>query len=244
MRTPPARRPARAERGRLDRTVARAARPTAAEPQVERALLFGEDADGDVETRDQVAGARPRGAPAHASRGRSEAGRTVTSGSGALATAGVRSASHRPGRTSARRRTRSPARRWLRDSGWPARGDRSSTSSRSGPSAGFSLATRMRSNSSRRTGGGSGVGVGPGNSLAKPIEHTATLAAETRLERGDRVGHDPRSAIGLIAGDEQVPDLVEETERRDLPGADRRRTGFARRVHARRPAGGCRPGRW
>ena len=65
-----------------------------------------------------------------------------------------------------------------------ARSGRSSTSSRSGPMAGFSFATRMRMSSSRRAGRGSGRAVRPGNSIGEPIEQHASRPDGRGVPRG------------------------------------------------------------
>ena len=141
----------------------RTAAPAATEPQVERALLLGQDADGDVDPPDQVVEALPeRHAPVE--RGRTGAGRPATSAPGGPAGGSARAARSPRRRRAGRRRTSSRGGRSRRGSGCPRRATRSSTSSWSGPIAGFSLATRVSSSSSSRSSGGSGSGPAPGNS--------------------------------------------------------------------------------
>ena len=191
------------------------------------------------------AGSAPRGSP-RASRP-SERGRTA---SWAASEVGAWRAGRRdqleqrraPGRRRAvRRRTSSRAGRSRRGSGCPRTRTRSSTSSWSWPIAGFSLATRVRSISSSRSSGGSGSGPAPGNSSPNWSSSRPASGPETRLEVGQRGGHRPGLDVRLVAGDQEMADLVEQAEGADLAGLDRRRA----RPHGPRssapPAGGARP---
>ena len=125
------------------------------------------------------------------------------------------------------------------------RAARSSTSSRSGPTAGFSFAIRVRSSSSSRSAGGSGSGPGPGNSSPNRSSRRPRIRARA-ASRGPSSASAiaPGPAVRLVAGDEQVADLVEQPERADLAGLDRRRRRRSRAAFIRRgePADGrpCR----
>ena len=95
------------------------------------------------------------------------------------------------------------------------------------------METRVRSSSSRRWAGGLGLGALARELLAEPVEQADRVGTEAVLEVGqggpDRAG----PAFRLVAGDEQVADLVEQAERPDLAGLDRRRARFAQDVHPR-----------
>ena len=128
-----------------------------------------------------------------------------------------------------------------RGSASPLRAARSSTSSRSGPSAGFSLATRISSSSSSRTGRGSGRAVRPRELRARTDRAGASRprgrAASSRPSSAASIA--PGRGLRLVAGDEQVADLVEQPEGADLAGRDRRRAGGrGARSSGRQPADG------
>ena len=137
----------------------------------------------------------------------------------------------RSGRWAVRRRTSPRARRSRRGSASRRPASRSSTSSRSAPSAGFSLAIRISSSSSSRCAGGSGSGPGPGNSLPNRSSRRPLVRAKPLLEVGERGCHRTGSSVGLVAGDQQVRDLVEESQGRDLACPDRRLAGLPSGVH-------------
>ena len=111
-------------------------------------------------------------------------------------------------------------RRSPRGSGCPRASGRSSTSSSSGPIAGFSLATRVSSSSSSRCSGGSGSGPTARELLAEAVEQALGVRPRARssCQRG---GHRAGPAVRLVARDEQVADLVEEPQRADVTGLDR-----------------------
>ena len=79
--------------------------------------------------------------------------------------------------------------------------------------------------------------------LAESVEETDRVGAQPVLEVRQRGTDRPRPSFRLVPGDHEVPDLVEETERPDLSGLDRRRSRLAEEVHpCRKPADACRIG--
>ena len=80
-------------------------------------------------------------------------------------------------------------------------------------------------------GGGFRLGAEARELLPEPVEQAPGVGPEARLEvgQGGRQGVGP--AIGHVPGDEQVSDLVEQPERADVTGLDRRRAGGPGDVH-------------
>ena len=74
----------------------------------------------------------------------------------------------------------------------------------------------------------------PREFLAEPVEQAARIRSEAPFEVRHGRLHRARPDGRLVAGDEQVADLVEQPERADLAGLDRRRAGVPCPVH---PAG-------
>ena len=110
-------------------------------------------------------------------------------------------------------------------------------SSLSGPIAGFSLATRVSNSSSRRCSGGSGSGPRPGKLLAEAVEQAlGVVPPEVHLQAGQRGGHRAGLAFRLVALDEQVADLVQQPQRADVTGLDRRLVQRTGTVHPARQA--------
>ncbi len=72
---------------------------------------------------------------------------------------------------------------------------RSSTSSRSGPSAGFSLVTRLRTSSVSRTDGGSGSGPRPGNAVPNRSSTRSRSARSGPSSSSRTRARDPRPTI-------------------------------------------------
>jgi hypothetical protein len=92
------------------------------------------------------------------------------------------------------------------------------------------LETRVSSSSSRRWGG---LGPLAGELLAEAVEETTRIRTEAVLEIGKGGPDGARPAIRLVAGDQEVADLVEQAERPDLAGLDRRRARLPQDVHPR-----------
>ena len=198
---------------------------------MERPLLLGQDADGEVEPPDQVLEARPEDpAPARADvaelagqRRRRLAGRH----------AHQLDERCRPGR-----RRGGPARER------PSRG-RAIASRVAGALGEDAVVDQLVERADRRVLVGDPgqeqllepvrrrlrVRAGARELLAEPVEQAAGVRAEARLEVGQRGGHRPGLDVRLVAGDQEVADLVEEAERADLAGLDRRRAGRPGRVH-------------
>ena len=131
------------------------------------------------------------------------------------------------------------ARRWRRDSGCPRRGPVVDELAERARAAGFSLAMRVSSSSSRRVerrlGSGPDRGTPPRTGRAG-----GRSPGRARLEVVQRCRHRAGPTGRLVAGDEQVADLVEQPERADLAGSDRRASRAALafiRAASRRIAG-------
>ena len=74
----------------------------------------------------------------------------------------------------------------------------------------------------------------PRELLPEPVQQASALGPELCVEGRQRRRHRPRAAARLVAGHEQVADLVEEPECADLAGLDRRSPAGSVGVH---PAG-------
>ena len=71
----------------------------------------------------------------------------------------------------------------------------------------------------------------PREFLTEPVEQTVRVRTESRLEVVQRRLHRSRPAISLVAGDQEVTDLVEQAQGPDLAGLDRRGAGDPGDVH-------------
>ena len=67
--------------------------------------------------------------------------------------------------------------------------------------------------------------------MREPVEQRVSLGTEPCLEVDDRTRHRAGPSIGLVAPDDQVPDLVEQAQRGDVAGTDRGSAGRAFGVH-------------
>ena len=76
--------------------------------------------------------------------------------------------------------------------------------------------------------------------LAKAVEQALGVRSEIRLQAGQRGGHRAGLALRLVARDEQVADLVEQTQRADVTGLDRRLVERPGAVHPARQAAHAR----
>ena len=141
--------------------------------------------------------------------------------------------------SAARRRTSSRAGRSRRDSACPrpARGRRRARG------AGRSPGSRWRSASAAAPRGGASAAPGralPRELLTEPVEQAARVGTEPRLEVVQRRLHRSRPPLRLVRGDQQVSELVEEPQRADVAGLDRRAARRPRRGSSGPRAGGCR----
>ncbi len=67
--------------------------------------------------------------------------------------------------------------------------------------------------------------------VGESVEQAIDIGAQPRLEVREGSLHGARPVIGFVAGDQEVADLVEQPERGDVAGLDRRRSGRTSRVH-------------
>ena len=205
-------------------------------------LLLGQDADRQVEPAEQVLERRRRGARPSA-RGCSAAGRPARSGRGAPGARISSMSDSAVDRRSAARRRTTASRPAIASAVAGALGQRP-------------VVDQLAQRSERRVlvgdpgqeqllepmVGGLGLGPRPGNSWPKRSSSRRGRpgrAARSRSARAAAMA--PGRSPLLVAGDEDVADLVEQAEGRDLAGADRRRArrlgrAFIRAARRRIPA--------
>ena len=226
------------------RSLGAAARPTApiaatTEPQVERALLLGKDADGEIETPDERVETGPEEDPP----GRLDEPQLAGQRGGCLAGGQAHELEQREAVPVDRRPTG--------EGGFEAL-DRILVASafRERP-----IVDELLERADR------GVLVGDARQqqlleavlgrlrlrpaarelLAEAVEQAlGVVPPEVRLQAGQRGGHRARLAFRLVARDEQVADLVQQTQRADVTGLDRRLVQRPGAVHPARQAAHAR----